>query len=99
MHQSSDIINDNERKTLRAREAVKKRNKEVSNRSVKYFGQQNKCSQYLVDKRVLLNLGKKGKTVSEKYYVVLGKIIKSGKYGNNYKVIFKNPETKVGTTE
>ena len=37
--------------------------------------------------------------VSKKYYVVLGKINKTGKHGANYKVIFKNPETKSETTE
>ena len=42
MHPSSEIISDNERKTLRDREAVMKRNKEVSNKTVKYLRQQNK---------------------------------------------------------
>ena len=78
---------------------MKKRNKDVSNRTVKYFRQRNKCSQYLVGKRILLRLGKKGKRVSKKYYVVLGKINKIGKHDDNYKVIFKNPETKAETTE
>ena len=99
MHPSSEIISDNERKTLRAREAVMKRNKEVSKKTVKYFRQQSKCSQYLVGKRVLLRLSKKGKTVSKKYYVVLVKITKIGKHGDNYKIIFKNPETKAETTK
>ena len=99
MHPSSEIISDNERKTLRAREAVMKRNKEVSNKTVKYFRQQSKCSQYLVGKRALLRLSKKGKTVSKKYYVVLVKITKIGKHGDNYKIIFKNPETKAETTK
>ena len=99
LHPSDEIISDNERKTLRAREAVMKRNKEVSNRTLKYFRQRNKCSQYLVGERVLLRLGKKGKIVSKKYYVLLDKITKIEKHGDNYKVIFKNPETKAGTTE
>ena len=86
-------------KTLRTREAVMKRNKEVSNKTVKYFRQQNKCSQYLVGKRVLLRLSKKGKIVSKKYYVVLVKITKIEKHGDNYKVIFKNPATKAETAE
>ena len=76
-----------------------KRNKEVSNKTVKYFRQQSKCSQYLVGKRALLRLSKKGKTVSKKYYVVLVKITKIGKHGDNYKIIFKNPETKAETTK
>ena len=29
----------------------------------------------------------------------LGKISKIGKHGDNYKLIFKNPETKAETTE
>ena len=37
LHPLSQIISDKERKTLRAREAVKKRKKEVSNRTVNYF--------------------------------------------------------------
>ena len=37
LHPSSQIISDKERKTLRSREAVKKRKKEVSNRTVNYF--------------------------------------------------------------
>ena len=93
----SEIISNNERKTLRSREAVKKRNKEVFNRTVKYFRQRKKCSQYLV--RVLLRLGKKRKSVSKKYYVVLGEITKIRKHGDNYKVIFKNPETNAESTE
>ena len=99
LHPSSEIISDNERKTIRAREAVMKRNKEVSNKTVKYFRQQNKCSQYLVGKRVLLRLSKKGKIVSKKYYVILVKITKIEKHGDNYKVIFKNPVTKAETAE
>ena len=59
LHPLSQIISDKERKTLWAREAVKKRKKEVSNRTVNYFRQQNKCSQYLVCKRGMLQLGKK----------------------------------------
>ena len=93
----SEIISNNERKTLRSREAVKKRNKEVFNRTVKYFRQRKKCSQYLV--RVLLRLGKKRKSVSKKYYVVFGEITKIRKHGDNYKVIFKNPETNAESTE
>ena len=96
MHLSSEIISDNERKTLRAIEALKKRNKEVSNRTVKYFRQQNKCLQW---ETIILKLGKKGKRVSKKYYVVLGKITKIGKHGDDCKVIFKNSETKAETTE
>ena len=61
--------------------------------------QRNKCSQYLLSKRVLLRLDKKGKRVSKKYYVVLGKITEIGKHGDNYKVIFKNPDTKPETAE
>ena len=37
LHELSQITSDKERKTLRAREAVKKRKKEVSNRTVNYF--------------------------------------------------------------
>ena len=67
---------------------------------MKYFRQRNKWSQYLVGKRVLLRLDKKGKRVSKKYYVVLSKITKIGKHGDNYKVIiFKNSETKAETTK
>ena len=54
LHPSSEIISDNKRKTLRASEAVKKRNKEVSNKTVKCFRQRNKCSQHLTGERVLL---------------------------------------------
>ena len=43
-------------------------------------------------------LGKKGKRVSKKYYVVLSKITKIGKNGNNYNVIFKKRETKAENT-
>ena len=39
LHASSEIISDKERKTQRTREAVKKRNKKVSNRFLKYFRQ------------------------------------------------------------
>ena len=60
-HPPIQIISDNKQKTLRAREAEKKRNKKVSNRTVKYLRQRNKCSQYLVGERVLLRLGKKRK--------------------------------------
>ena len=35
----------------------------------------------------------------KKYYIVLGKITKIGKHGDNYKIIFKNPETKAKTNE
>ena len=98
IHQVRSLVIMNE-KTLRTREAVMKRNKEVSNKTVKYFRQQNKCSQYLVGKRVLLRLSKKGKIVSKKYYVVLVKITKIEKHGDNYKVIFKNPVTKAETAE
>ena len=66
---------------------------------MKYFRQQNKCSQYLVSEKVLLRLGKKRKRVSKKYYVAHGKITKIGKHGDNYKVIFKNPEFRAETTE
>ena len=47
----------------------------------------------------MLRLGKKRKRVSKKYYVVLGKITKVRKHGDDYKVIFKNPKTKAETTE
>ena len=47
----------------------------------------------------MLRLGKKRKKVSKKYYVVLGKITKVRKHGDDYKVIFKNPKTKAETTE
>ena len=63
LNPSSEINSHNERETIRAREAVKKWNKEVSNRTVKYFRQRNKCSQYFVGERVLLRLGKKGKSI------------------------------------
>ena len=100
LHPLSQIISDKERKTIRAREAVKKRKKEVSNGTVNYFRQRDKCSQYLVCKRGMLRLGKKKrKRVSRKYYAVLVKISKIGKHGDNYKVIFKNPGTKAETTE
>ena len=99
LHLSSEIISDNERKTLRAIEALKKRNKEVSNRTVKYFRQRNKCLKYLARETIILKSGKKGKRVSKKYYVVLGKITKIGKHGDDCKVIFKNSETKAETTE
>ena len=72
---------------------------EVSNKTIKYFRQRNKCSKYLVGKRVLLRLGKIRKRVLKKYYIVLGKITKIGKHGDNYKIIFKNPETKAKTNE
>ena len=42
---------------------------------------------------------KKGNRVSKKYDPVLGKITKIRKHGDNFKVIFKNPEPKAGTTE
>lgn len=82
----SEIISDNEQKTLKVREAVKKWNMEVSNRTVKYFRQQNKWSKYVAGERVLLRLGKKGKK-SIKDYVVLGKCTKIGKHGDNYKAV------------
>ena len=47
----------------------------------------------------MLRLGKKRKRVSKKYYVVLGKITKVRKHGDDYKVISKNPKTKAETTE
>ena len=47
----------------------------------------------------MLRLGKKRKRVSKKYYVVLGKITKVRKHGDDYKAIFKNPKTKAETTE
>ena len=37
---------------------------------------------------------KKGNRVSKKYDPVLGKITKIGKHGDNFKVIFKNPDPK-----
>ena len=47
----------------------------------------------------MLRLRKKRKRVLRKYYAVLGKITKVRKHGDDYKVIFKNPETKAETTE
>ena len=101
LHPLSEIISDKEWKTLRAREAVKKRRKKVSNRTVNYFRQRNKCSQYLVSRKrnVKIRKKKKRKRVLRKYYAVLVKIIKIGKHGDNYNVIFKNSGTKAETTE
>ena len=41
---------------------------------------------------------KRKKSIKEVLFV-LGKISKIGKHGDNYKLIFKNPETKAETTE
>ena len=59
LHLLSEIISDKERKTLRAREAVKKQRTKVSNRTVNYFRQRNKCSQYLVLRKRNVKIRKK----------------------------------------
>ena len=65
------------------REAVEKRNKEVFKRTVKCFIHRNKFLQYLVGQRLLFRLVKIGKSVSRKFYVILGKITKIRKHGDN----------------
>ena len=50
-------------------------------------------------KRYWSLVGDQQKRVLKKYYIVLGKITKIGKHGDNYKIIFKNPETKAKTNE
>ena len=50
-------------------------------------------------KRYWSLVGDQQKRVLKKYHIVLGKITKIGKHGDNYKIIFKNPETKAKTNE
>ena len=58
----------------------------IVERTVKYFRKRIKCSQYQVSEKLLIRYGKKGKKSPKQRFVLLGKVVKVGKHGDNYKI-------------
>ena len=66
----------------------------VAKRAVEYFRKKNKCSRYVVKEKVLVRFGKKGKKRPKRRHVLIVKVVKIGKYGDSYKIQYKDPISK-----
>ena len=90
---SKKLIADKVQK-VKTRKVEKNRNKDIPD--INHFLRRNKCSQYSVNKKVLLRIGGKRKNgkVPRKYHITLGNIKKIGKRGDSYKVKFHDPDSQ-----
>ena len=62
------------------------------------LGKKPKYSKYAVKDKILVRFGKKGKKAPERRHVLIGKVVKTGKHSDSYKIQYKDPISKCQTT-
>ena len=67
----------------------------VAKRTVEQFRKKNKCSKYAVKENALVRFGKKGKKAPKRRHVLIGKVVKTGKHGDSYKIQYKASNYKL----
>ena len=46
------------------------------------------------ERKVFIRFGKRGNKAPKKYHILIGKVVKAGKYGDNYKIRCRDPFSK-----